>query len=97
MTSELFPDLPEVLSPRLKWKQEHGIVTMFFNEQQRFGDDDAWAAGLAPGVSGKDNIAQFLCDECGRNGDMTTGWGATEDAAMMDLALKHELKHWTLL
>ena len=92
----LFPDLPEVLSPRLAWVRKHGVVTLYFDEMHRFGDDDKWMAGLAPGVVGKDNIAQFLCEECGRNGDMTTGHGATEEEAMEDLAMKHEIPHWSL-
>lgn len=96
MDTPLFPDLPEVLSPRLVWVRLHGVITMSFEEHQRFGDDDKWAAGLAPGVTGKDAIAQWFCDECSHNGDMTTGWGETEEAAMEDLALKHELKHWSL-
>lgn len=94
--NDLFPDLPETLSPKLAWKRKHGVVTLYFDEMHRFGDDDKWAAGLAPGVSGKDAVAQFLCDECGKNGDMTTGWGSTEEAAMEDLCLKHDLKHWSL-
>lgn len=27
MTDDLFPELPPVLSPRLKWMQEHGVQT----------------------------------------------------------------------
>jgi hypothetical protein len=92
----LFPDLPEQLSPRLAWMRKHGVITMSFAEHQRFGDDDKWAAAFAPGVVGKDAIAQRICDECSHNGEMTTGWGATEDEAMENLALKFRVPHWSL-
>lgn len=92
----LFPDIPEVLSPRLAWMRQHGIITMSFEEHERFGEWDRWIAGVAPGVSGKGAIGQWFCDETGRNGETTIGVGETEDAAIIDLCEKHELVHWSL-
>ncbi len=94
---ELFPvEQVTMDSPILAWKKKHGIATLYFDERQRFGDYDKWAAALCPGVTGRDAVAQFMCDQHGRNGDMTTGWGSTEEEAMEDLALKQQITHWTV-
>lgn len=95
MSDELFPaGAVASKSPRLLWLDRHGIVTMSFDEAHRFGEWDKWVAGIAPGVTGSDAIAQWFCDECSRNGETTVGQGATEDDALAELAVKHGIPLW---
>ena len=95
MSTELFPIESVTLeSPRLRWMKKHGIITMSFPTEACFGEFDKCIAGKAEGVTGKDNIAQWFCDETGRNGDTQIGMGATEDEAITELAQKWELKLW---
>ena len=95
MTEELFP--PESVamdSPRLAWLKRHGCITMSFEPHQRFGEFDRWIAGFAEGVAGKDAIAQWFCEECGKNGETTIGMGATEDEAIAELAIRYGVRLW---
>lgn len=93
--SELFPESEIAsISPRLRWMQKHGCITMSFDEAHRWGEWDKWIAGFADGVTGSDAIAQWFCDETGRNGETTVGVGATEDEAIVDLAQKFQVRLW---
>ena len=42
MSDDLFPDMPETLSPREAWKREHGIWTI----APIATDDEYWLAGV---------------------------------------------------
>lgn len=89
--SELFPDLPEVLSPRLAWLQKHGVLLYFSDVEPT-----TWFAGLQswwPEKSG----GNFFIHEWGHRGDSRVGQGDTEDEAILDLCAHHGApKHWTL-
>lgn len=49
--SDLFPDLPVVLSPRLKWMQEHGVTT--FPAPLNGREGPLWEAWYGVRPSGK--------------------------------------------
>jgi hypothetical protein len=68
MTDELF-QIPETLSPRLRWMREHQVTTT--KEAEPSGD--LWTAWVFPD---------------------TSGYGATEDDALADLAKKLSIPLW---
>jgi hypothetical protein len=88
---ELFTDLETVLSPRLKWIAESGILT---HHTEGFGET-AWMALLPwDKDKGKDIMTIFaescrLYDEAGQ-----CQYGPTEDDAIVELAKRLQLPLW---
>lgn len=88
--SELF-DIPECLSPRLKWMKDHGILT-----HHNPDCDPPWIAikPMLPEHKGK-NIGEIMGDACRLYDE--GGWigeGEGEADAMADLARKINLPSW---
>lgn len=80
--NELF-DLAPSLSPRLKWMREHDIQVEFIPEEERRGHEAAWEV-------------YSYWDDAADDEDPTahTGYGETEDEAIVDFARRNHLKLW---
>lgn len=90
-TEDLFPEEEmQMDSPRLAWMKKHGIVTYCSFPGT---DDEEWFAGFQCWWPGQDNVSLF-CFETGQNGDSRCGIGASEDEAMMDLAINNDIPLW---
>lgn len=76
--SDLF-DIPETLSPRLKWMREHGIVAQFYSLDS-MPPKTGWQAWVP--MSTENAWPQ------------ATAFGDTEDEAIVALAKKLNLKLW---
>lgn len=90
--SELFPiEAVAMDSPRLAWMKRHGIITLHHRSEYV---DPTWFAGRMvwwPGLTGVD----FFAEETALNGDSRIGQGETEDEALVALAARAGLKHWS--
>ena len=73
-TTPLFPDLPEMLSPRAKWMRDNKCLTYFSN----VGDPEfnIWMADFDDGTRTFENAADYFCQETGEDGDSRIGQGA---------------------
>lgn len=85
-TTDLFPDLPPSLSPRLKWIEEHAISVrknpgIFDNEEPY----EAWIGDFTEAV-----------EDIANNGDYATliAFGATENEALARLAEVNGFNLW---
>lgn len=96
MKTPLFPDLPEVLSPRLAWMRRHKVIT--FHSMPWSDDDSLWFATFDSGEWKYENPADYFAQECGKWGDHRCGMGETEDEAILELCKHHDApKHWSLI
>ncbi len=89
MTDTLF-DIPETPSPRLKWMRELSIQTLDNGDHCNPGDEDEFGNQLWRWVAwqgGKRTKSSVFADHC-------TGWGDTEDEAIVALAKKLNLPLW---
>ena len=87
MADDLFPNLPETLSPKLSWLRKHGLVTSL--------DDDLDELFESPETG--DICFPWLCGK--KDGDLcaeNTGGGRTEDEAILNYCEKTGTKHWSL-
>lgn len=93
MTADLFPDLPEVLSPRLVFLAKHGLET----ERIRSGDPDDLTESPETG----DDIPVWVCrTKAPRlNGLFCAneiGGGDTEVEAIVDFCINSGVPYWTV-
>lgn len=89
MTDELF-QIDESLSPRLRWMRDLLIQTMDNGYELTPGLEDEFGNQLFRWVAwqgGKRTKASAFVDHC-------TGWGDTEDEAIVALAKKLNLTLW---
>ena len=91
MNDMLF-EVPEQLSPRLKWMKENAVYTCY-NE---YFEEAPWLAMQAEYLQNptEEEIVQAFCYEHGSNGSLNVGEGKTEQEAITDLAIKLGLKLW---
>lgn len=82
--SELF-DVPETLSPRLKWMREHGINTHYSP-----CEDNEWEPWSAFKGTFED-IADRVC-EMEENGEFVTGH--SEEEVLWKLSQNLKIPHW---
>ena len=92
---DLFPDLPEVLSPKLAWMNKHGVITFAHKMEPQ-----TWFAGFQVWWPKLDAL-DFFVKEVGEYGDSRVGQGDSENEAITDLltcgyARQKNIKHWTL-
>lgn len=85
----LFPDLPEVLSPKLAWIRANDVET----EQLEFGGQECPETG--------DDIPRWVCRKISPKGidlwrECEIGGGDTEDEAMLDYCTNANVKHWSI-
>ncbi len=85
--TDMFPDLPEVLSPKLAWIKKHGLRTMFDDNMR--GECPETGADLYP----------WACCKEGKTyspGDWPIiGVGDTEEEAIWDFCWKNDVKHYS--
>ena len=89
MTDTLF-NIPETPSPRLKWMSALCIKTSDNGDHLKPGDEDEFGNPLSRWVAwqgGKRTKSSAFWDH-------RTGWGDTEDDAIVALAKKLNLKLW---
>ena len=84
--SELF-DIPPTLSPRLQWFERHDI-RIIHNKGVTAGDEDDFGNELFP------YCASATPEEVESFWDHATGYGNTQDDAIVDLAKKLGIKLW---
>jgi hypothetical protein len=89
--NELFPaEAMQSDSPRLRWMNKHGIITLYHAPGHC---PPTWFAGRLvwwPELSGVD----FFATETAHNGDSRVGEGPTEDDALESLALAAGIPLW---
>lgn len=79
MSEELFSASEvESKSPKLKWKEKHGVITIFNPSEQ------AWYAGFQAWHPSRQGVDFFFHEESA-NGDSRLGIGCEEDDAIDDL------------
>ena len=86
MTDTLF-DIPESPSPRLKWMRDNQI-RIIHNGDVSPGDEDEWGNRLSPFCATKSKPGNLVF------ADHVTGWGDTEDEAIVELAKKLSIPLW---
>jgi hypothetical protein len=83
MSDELFPpDSVAMISPRLAWIKKHGVRT----HHSRAFEDAEWLPWCAAFGEPFEVINE--------QGDGALGFGQTEDEAIIDLAVKFDVKLW---
>lgn len=94
MKTPLFPDLPEMLSPRAAWIRKHKALTFRGNMDEGVW---LWLAAFDTGQWEYQNVADFFFKETSHHGETRIGTGQTEDEALLDLCTFHDApKHWSL-
>lgn len=86
--SELF-DIPESLSPKLKWLKEHGLETAYFPENSDLPESPETGETCYPW------ICYSELDSERYNPDFKPGVGETEEDAIWNYCRKNALPHYS--
>lgn len=85
--NDLLFDVPETLSPRLAWMQKHQIRT--HHQPEMVDDLDPWTAWLPRHDWDENTPTCFALEHEGQ-----VGYGQTEDAAIINLCVKENIRLW---
>jgi hypothetical protein len=82
----LFDDLPESLSPKLRWLRKHNLDTHYDIELSEGGESPETGEDVRP----------WVCYVIAIDGVMTHGTGWTEEEAILDYCSKTGTPHYSL-
>jgi hypothetical protein len=85
----LFPAAEVAMdSPRRAWIKRNHVVTYFSADRE----DPVWYAGRAEAPVA--DAVEWMFRELGAHGNSGIGEGATEEEAITEMAIKHDLPLW---
>lgn len=88
---DLFPEIQQVLSPKLAWVKRHDVVILYDKL-----DPACWFVGLREWHAMAKNARDFFAKETAYNGDLRIGEGDTEEDAICDFCIKNDIAHYNI-